>query len=128
MKAFRDLGRKRRLQHVVVQALRQGPGQACGALCQPAPRAGSSSYKGRHHPGIPERNHPVTDGRFRRNPQRQGADGFAATSAGRAERKDRAGLIGEVICAMSSGIPAGGRRCQRRGPGRWVQGGMERHS
>ena len=32
-----------------------------------APRAGSSRYRGRHHPGIPGRNHLVTDGRLHRN-------------------------------------------------------------
>jgi hypothetical protein len=32
-----------------------------------APRAGSSRYRGRHHPGIPGRNHPVLDGRLHRN-------------------------------------------------------------
>ena len=32
-----------------------------------APRAGSSRCRGRHHPGIPGRNHPVADGRIRRN-------------------------------------------------------------
>jgi hypothetical protein len=35
-----------------------------------APRAGSSRYTGRHHPGITGRNHPVTRGRLRRNRQR----------------------------------------------------------
>ena len=42
-------------------------------------RAGSSRNRGgRHYPGIPGRNHPVTDGRLRRN--RHILDPFAGSS------------------------------------------------
>ena len=47
--------------------LRPRKGKKLSRPTSAAPRAGSSRYRGRHHPGIPGRNHPVTDGRLHRN-------------------------------------------------------------
>ena len=59
---------------------------------------GIISLQGRHHPGIPRRNHPVTDGRLRRSGHRLRGDGAQERSLGGEISGESSPAVHAMLC------------------------------